>query len=173
MTTFSVSSGDITTQATDAIVNAANRELRGGGGVDGAIHAAGGPSILAECRAWVSKHGPLATGEVMFTGAGAMSTRYVIHTVGPIWSQHGPEVASSLLASCYRNSLTMTVDLECESVAFPNISTGVYGFPKPSAADIAVSAVREWAETHPALKEVRFVCFDEENFALYESLLGD
>ena len=173
MTTLSVSLGDITTQDVDAIVNAANHELRGGGGVDGAIHAAGGPSILAECKAWVSQHGPLRTGQVMATGAGDMMARHVIHTVGPIWAQHEPTVASSLLADCYRNSLSLAVKLECQTVAFPNISTGVYGFPKSSAAKIAVSTVQAWDEPDSTLEAIRFVCFDEDNYGLYETLLGE
>lgn len=172
MTRLSVSLGDITTQGVDAIVNAANRELRGGGGVDGAIHSAGGPSILAECQVWVSEHGPLPTGQVMATGAGHMMARYVFHTVGPIWSQHHPAQAGSLLADCYRNSLSLASDLECGSIAFPNISTGIYGYPKDAAAEIAVAAVREWVATRSSLEEVRFVCFDQTNFGIYESLLG-
>jgi O-acetyl-ADP-ribose deacetylase (regulator of RNase III) len=172
MAKLSVSSGDITTQVADAIVNAANRDLRGGGGVDGAIHAKGGPSILVECRAWVSQHGPLPTGGAMATGAGEMTARFVIHTVGPIWSEHPPQRAASLLGDCYRNSLALAADLMCESVAFPNISTGVYGFPKPAAAEVAMTAVRGWVESHSTPGEIRFVCFDDENLGLYESLLG-
>jgi O-acetyl-ADP-ribose deacetylase len=171
MATISVSSGDITTQDVDAIVNAANRQLRGGGGVDGAIHAAGGPSILAECQLWVSRNGLLPTGEVMSTGAGDMQARHVIHTVGPIWSDHEPQQAASLLGDCYRNSLALASELRCGSVAFPNISTGIYGFPKEDAARIAVSTVREWADENTTPGEIRFVCFDEENLRLYELLL--
>jgi O-acetyl-ADP-ribose deacetylase (regulator of RNase III) len=172
MTSITTTQGDLTTFAVDAIVNAANPPLAGGGGVDGAIHRAGGPSILEECQRWVSEHGPLPTGEAMITGAGELPARYVIHTVGPVWGRHPEDAAADLLASCYRNSLDLAVASDCRSVAFPNISTGVYGFPKDLAAATAVGAVRDWMTGDPPFDEVLFVCFDGENLGLYEVLLG-
>jgi O-acetyl-ADP-ribose deacetylase (regulator of RNase III) len=169
MNRIELARGDITKLAVDAVVNAANSRLAGGGGVDGAIHEAGGPSILEECRAWVSEHGELATGEAMLTGAGEMPAKYVIHTVGPVWSQHAESAARRLLASCYTRSLDLAAASRCRSVAFPNISTGVYGFPKQAAAETAVDAVRGWEDG--TVEEVVFVCFDDENFAIYSGLL--
>lgn len=171
MTRITLIKGDITQLEVDAVVNAANSRLAGGGGVDGAIHRAGGPTILEECQAWVSRHGELPTGEAMVTGAGDMQARYVIHTVGPVWSRHDEETAKRLLASCYRNSLDLAVGHECRSVAFPNISTGVYGFPKRQAADTAVGTVEEWIAGETEIDEVIFVCFDDENRAIYWELL--
>lgn len=171
MANLSVVTGDITNQDVDAIVNAANSSLRGGGGVDGAIHTAGGPAILAECRQWVQHNGRLHTGMAMATRGGDLRAAHVIHTVGPIWSEHEPARAASLLGDCYRNSLALAMDLKCQSIAFPNISTGVYGFPKRSAAEIAVPTVRGWAESHAVPEEIRFVCFDDENLRIYEALL--
>lgn len=161
--------GDITQTEVDAIVNAANSELAGGGGVDGAIHRAGGPAILEECQKWVSEHGPLPTGEAMATTAGHLPAQYVIHTVGPIWASHDERTARSLLESCYTNSLDLAAQLQCSSIAFPNISTGVYDYPKEKAAEVAVSTVTGWAGK--AVDEVLFVCFDDENHALYAELL--
>lgn len=172
MTEIRVESGDITTTSVDAIVNAANRDLAGGGGVDGAIHRAGGPTILEECRAWVAEHGPLDTGDAMVTGAGELPARIVIHTVGPIWGEHDRRTARRLLASCYSRSLDLAEANDCESIAFPNISTGVYGFPKRPAATTAVDSVRRWSREHAGPDEVIFVCFDEENLSIYEGLLG-
>jgi len=172
MTRISVTTGDITRQRVDAIVNAANSHLAGGGGVDGAIHAAGGPSILAECRAWVADNGPLPTGKAMITGAGALPARHVIHTVGPVWAEHDPTEGRLLLASCYESSLELAAGHGCATVAFPNISTGVYGFPKLPAAETAVSTVREWVSRASDIAEVFFVCFDEENEAIYSELVG-
>lgn len=165
--------GDITTAPVDAIVNAANKELRPGGGVDGAIHRAGGPAIAAEAREIAAKQGDLETGEAVATTAGQLPSRYVIHTVGPIWGRHGEADAVRLLGDCYRNSLDLAVELECKSVAFPNISTGVYGFPKVLAGTTAVQAVQAWVSDNPgSLDGVVFVTFDEENRAIYERLLG-
>lgn len=172
MTRISVITGDITRQEVDAIVNAANSRLAGGGGVDGAIHAAGGPSILAECRAWVAENGPLPTGRAMITGAGRLPARHVIHTVGPVWAEHDPAEARRLLASCYESSLELAAEHGCGTVAFPNISTGVYGFPKRRAAETAVSTVTEWVTRAPDIAEVFFVCFDDENGAIYSELVG-
>jgi O-acetyl-ADP-ribose deacetylase len=172
MTKLSVIRDDITTVAVDAIVNAANSRLAGGGGVDGAIHRAGGPTILEECQQWVAANGPLPTGEAMVTGAGNLPARLVIHTVGPIWADHDEETARRLLASCYERSLDLAVDRDCSTIAFPNISTGVYGFPKQAAAIMAVETVRHLVGEESELSEVTFVCFDEENFAIYEELLA-
>jgi O-acetyl-ADP-ribose deacetylase (regulator of RNase III) len=163
--------GDITTVAADAIVNAANRSLLGGGGVDGAIHRAGGPAILDECRAIVARQGGCPTGEAVITTAGALPARHVIHTVGPVW-MGGANDEDELLRSCYRNSLQLAVEHGLRTVAFPNISTGVYNFPKDRAARIAVETVRAFAEGRKEeLDWVLFVCFDAENFALYRELL--
>ncbi|MFZ0012705.1 MAG: O-acetyl-ADP-ribose deacetylase [Acidimicrobiia bacterium] len=167
-----VRAGDITRIAVDAVVNAANRTLGGGGGVDGAIHRAGGPEILEECRSWVSTHGPLPTGEAMITGAGDLPARHVIHTVGPIWSAHDRDTAASLLAACYRNSLRLAVEHGCDSIAFPNISTGVYGYPREEAAQVAVAAVRGWMEQTDRPHEIVFVCHDPANLAIYEGSVG-
>ncbi|HUG08663.1 MAG TPA: O-acetyl-ADP-ribose deacetylase [Acidimicrobiia bacterium] len=172
MTRISVTGGDITTIPVDAIVNAANRRLAGGGGVDGAIHRAGGPTILDECRRWVAANGTLDAGDAMVTGAGDLPARIVIHTAGPIWADHDEEEAHRLLGSCYTRSLDLAVENDCERIAFPNISTGVYGFPKRPAAEIAVETVRRWVGDGSKLNTVVFVCFDEENLTLYEGLLG-
>lgn len=171
MTDISTHKGDITTMEVDAIVNAANSRLAGGGGVDGAIHRAGGPVIAEQCRQWVSVHGHLPTGQAMHTAGGNLPARLVIHTVGPIWGDHEPEEARSLLASCYASSLDLAGEKGCTTVAFPNISTGVYGFPKREAAEVAVAAVENWANEHDAIEEVIFVCFDDENFEIYSKLL--
>lgn len=171
MTQIRATKGDITQIQVDAVVNAANSHLAGGGGVDGAIHRAGGPTILEECRLWVASHGLLPPGEAMVTGAGDLPARFVIHTVGPVWADHDEETARHLLASCYRNSLDLARDRDCDSLAFPNISTGVYGFPKQPAAETAVGAVRDWVGEGSTLDEIIFVCFDEENREIYSKLL--
>jgi O-acetyl-ADP-ribose deacetylase (regulator of RNase III) len=163
---------DITTLKYDVIVNAANSSLGGGGGVDGAIHRAGGPSILAECREIVAARGPLPTGEAVLTTAGNMPARQVVHTVGPIWGSVSEQEAVRLLASCYRNSLDLAAEARASSIAFPGISTGVYGFPKALAAQTAVTAVRSWVSHRPsAIESVTFVSFDGESQTLYEALL--
>ena len=164
--------GDITQQQVDAIVNAANTSLLGGGGVDGAIHRAGGPEILEECRKIVAKQGGCKTGEAVITTGGNLPAKYVIHTVGPVWNG-GKKDEPAKLASCYHNSLTLAVRNNIRSIAFPNISTGVYGYPKKEAAAVAVAAVKEFLATTDQIDTVNFVCFDEENLHLYQQLLND
>jgi O-acetyl-ADP-ribose deacetylase (regulator of RNase III) len=160
---------DITKIKADAIVNAANSSLLGGGGVDGAIHRAGGPQILEECKAIRNRQGKCNTGEAVVTTAGNLPAKYVIHTVGPIWNNE-VEKCSKLLANCYRNSLKLAETLGVKTVAFPNISTGVYGFPKKLAAEIAVNEVKNFkSET---IEKVIFACFDDENKELYQQLLS-
>jgi len=173
MTSISTTRGDITTFGGDAVVNAANSRLAGGGGVDGAIHRAGGPAILEECRQWVQHHGPLSTGEAMVTGGGELPARLVIHTVGPIWDQHDEETARSLLASCYQRSLYLAAENDCARVAFPSISTGAFGFPKREAAETATTAVRDWVVEGSGIDEIVFVCFGEDNHQIYSELLAD
>lgn len=174
MTSIEWIKGDITKLDTDAIVNAANKELRPGGGVDGAIHKAGGPTIAEEAKAIAEREGHLGTGEAVATSAGELPSTHVIHTVGPVWDQHTEAEAVRLLANCYINSLDLAVELGCESVAFPNISTGVFGFPKQLAGETAVGAVRDWVDDHPdELARVVFVAFDDENLQIYDELLGD
>lgn len=158
--------------AVDAIVNAANSRLAGGGGVDGAIHRAGGPVIAEQCREWIAEHGRLPTGDAMVTDGGNLPARFVIHTVGPIWGDHDSEESRALLASCYTTSLDAASDRDCVTVAFPNISTGVYGFPKRDAGEVAVAAVRGWVEERGDIEEITFVCFDDENLAIYSELIG-
>lgn len=160
--------GDITTQPVDAIVNAANYTLRGGGGVDGAIHRAGGPQILKECEEIRRTRYPegLPTGEAVMTSGGLLPARYVIHTVGPVKGVHG-ERDAELLASCYRNSLALAVEQGLQSVAFPAISTGVYGYPKEEAAAVSSEAIAAFLETEQTLKEVRLVFFTEREASIY------
>ena len=155
--------GDITDEDTDAIVNAANTTLRGGGGVDGAIHRRGGPAILAECETL----GGCATGDAKATGGGRLPARYVIHAVGPVWSG-GEDGEPELLASAYRCSLEVAAELGCRTVAFPALSTGIYGYPVDLAAPVAVSAVRVLADR---FDEIRFVFLDEKLRQLFEDAL--
>lgn len=162
--------GDITRVQVDAIVNAANTSLMGGGGVDGAIHRAGGPTILAECRAIVDRQGECHPGDAVITGAGNLPARYVIHTVGPVW-HGGKNGESERLLACYRNSLELAVKNGARTIAFPNISTGIYGYPKKAAAQIAFGAVAEFLQAGTLIEKVIFVCFDEENFLLYQSFV--
>ncbi len=163
--------GDITTMKVDAIVNAANSSLLGGGGVDGAIHRKGGKAILEECRQIRNRQGGCATGEAVYTTAGNLPAQYVIHTVGPVW-QGGAKHESDLLHNCYANALRIAQELGLHSIAFPNISTGIYGYPKEYAAEVAIKAVGESQPTGGTLKEIYFVCFDEDNFRIYEKLLS-
>jgi len=162
--------GDITKIAVDAIVNAANSSLLGGGGVDGAIHKAGGKAIMDECIKISERKGGCPAGEAVITTAGKLPARYVIHTVGPVW-HGGMKNEDKLLASAYTNSLRLAVKNGVKTIAFPNISTGVYAFPKERAAKIAISTVRQFLKTDKSLSEVVFVCFDRENFVIYERLL--
>lgn len=162
--------GDITKVQVDAIVNAANSGLLGGGGVDGAIHRAGGPAILEECKKIVAQQGGCPTGEAVITTAGNLPAKYVIHTVGPVW-QGGRDGEAALLASCYTKSLGLAIDNGCRSIAFPNISTGVYGYPKPAAAQVAVQAIHQFLQTLKGFEKVLLVCFDEENFNLIQAEL--
>ena len=163
--------GDITKIKADAIVNAANSSLLGGGGVDGAIHRAGGAAILDECRQIRAKQGGCDTGEAVITTAGQLPAKYVIHTVGPVWNG-GNKGEPELLANCYRNSLQLAVENGVKTIAFPNISTGVYHFPKPEAATIAIKEVQQFAATDKNIKEIFFVCFDDENYSLYRERLS-
>ncbi|MFI2780297.1 O-acetyl-ADP-ribose deacetylase [Streptomyces sp. ALB3] len=168
--TITLVHGDITEQHADVLVNAANSSLLGGGGVDGAIHRRGGPLILAACRDLrASHHGKgLPTGQAVATTAGRLHAEHVVHTVGPVWSR--TEDRSALLASCYRESLRVASDLGARTVAFPAISTGVYGWPLDDGARIAVRTVRE--EARPPVTEVRFVLFDEEAYACFREALA-
>ncbi|WP_224484041.1 O-acetyl-ADP-ribose deacetylase [Robertkochia aurantiaca] len=158
--------GDITHQETDAIVNAANNELKGGGGVDGAIHRAGGPAIMKECQ----EIGYCETGQAVITTAGKLPAKKVIHTVGPVW-KGGDQNEEALLSSCYKTSLELAAKNDLKTIAFPNISTGVYGYPKQKAAKIAVNTVKDTAP--PKIERVIFVCFDDENHEIYENLLNN
>ncbi|MGR9046984.1 MAG: O-acetyl-ADP-ribose deacetylase [Gammaproteobacteria bacterium] len=153
---------DITRMAVDAIVNAANSSLLGGGGVDGAIHRAAGPELLEECK----KLGGCATGQAKLTGAYRLPARYVIHTVGPVWSGGGHDEAR-LLASCYRECLAIARDQNLSSIAFPAISCGVYGFPAEQAARIAITTILESSINCPALNTIYLVCFGDEIFKIY------
>lgn len=154
---------DITTVQADAIVNAANSSLMGGGGVDGAIHRAGGLSILGECRAIIDRIGKCPPGEAVMTTAGNLPAKFVIHTVGPVWNG-GKNQETEKLISCYRNSLQLAAENKLESIVFPNISTGVYNYPKDEAAAIAVNTTIDFllANTHPS--RVIFCCFDRDNY---------
>ncbi len=162
--------GDITKLKVDAIVNAANSSLMGGGGVDGAIHRAGGPVILDECRQIVARQGRCETGEAVITSGGNLPAKQVIHTVGPVW-HGGNNNEADLLRNAYLNSLKLAVENGVETIAFPNISTGVYGYPKEEAAEIAVRTVTEFLRENKQLQQVYFVCFDEENLQIYQRLL--
>ena len=159
--------GDITKQSVDAIVNAANCSLLGGGGVDGAIHRAAGPELLAECR---TLHG-CETGQAKITKGYGLPAKHVIHTPGPVW--HGGNTGEAeLLASCYRSCLTLASENGCKTVDFPSISTGVYHFPLDKAAAIASKTIKEYLDAHPEIERVRMVCFDERTKAAYDSAIA-
>jgi O-acetyl-ADP-ribose deacetylase (regulator of RNase III) len=159
--------GDITRMKVDAIVNAANSSLLGGGGVDGAIHRAAGPELVAECATL----GGCATGEAKITRGYRLPAKHVIHTVGPVW-RGGTHDEDKLLASCYRNSLRIAAEQGLKTIAFPAISTGVYGFPSERACRIAAETVREFLAGHPAIEKVSFVCFDSVTFGLYKNAVA-
>jgi len=160
--------GDITLQDVTAIVNAANSTLLGGGGVDGAIHSAGGPKILSECQQIRKTLYPegLPTGEAVITTAGNLPAKYVIHTVGPVYGRH-PERESELLAACYQNSLIVAKDHQVSSIAFPSISTGAYGYPKPEAAKIASGTIKQFLTTDEQVEQVRLVFFQEREARVF------
>ncbi len=155
--------GDITEINVDAIVNAANTSLLGGGRVDGAIHRAGGKTILEECKKTVARQGGCKTGDAVITTAGNLPAKYVIHTVGPVWNG-GDNHESERLADCYKNSLTLASHYDCSTIAFPGISTGVYRFPKEIAAKIAVYSVNKSLSYSEKIEKVFFICFDDEYY---------
>jgi O-acetyl-ADP-ribose deacetylase (regulator of RNase III) len=158
--------GDITKLAVDALVNAANTTLLGGGGVDGAIHRAAGPELLAECRLLNG----CKTGEAKLTKGYNLTAKYVIHTVGPVWNGGNCHEAT-LLEACYINCLSLASAHHMKTIAFPNISTGVYGYPKSQAADIAIEAVKKWLSNNQEISNVYFAVFDEENYQIYHEKL--
>jgi O-acetyl-ADP-ribose deacetylase len=165
--TIKLIQSDITKLDVDVIVNAANSSLLGGGGVDGAIHRAAGPLLLEECR----KLGGCPAGNARITRGYELKARYVVHTVGPVW--HGGKSGEpELLSSCYSTSMQLAVNLQCSTIAFPNISTGIYGYPKPEAAKIAIATVKEFLLSNHSLLQVIFCCFDTENFTIYTHLLN-
>lgn len=171
-TRLSIIQGDITGQATDAIVNAANSSLMGGGGVDGAIHRAGGPAILEECKQIVARQGRLPTGKAVMTTGGNLKAKFVIHTVGPVW-HGGNKGEPALLASAYHESLKVAAENNLTSISFPSISTGAYGYPVAEAAKVAIETVVSFTkEGATSIKEVVYVLFDSVTFQSYLSALG-
>lgn len=171
-TRISLIKGDITKIDAEAIVNAANNSLLGGGGVDGAIHNAGGRQILEECIQIRNKQGGCKTGEAVITTGGLLKAKFVIHTVGPVWNG-GTNDEDRLLSNCYINSLKLAEENNIKTIAFPNISTGVYGFPKERASKIAVKTVKEYLVKNKSVEKVTFVCFGDENYQLYLNLLEE
>ncbi|WP_106766136.1 O-acetyl-ADP-ribose deacetylase [Paenibacillus faecalis] len=167
-TVISVLSGDITAWTGDIIVNAANSGLLGGGGVDGAIHRAGGPEIMEQCKEIRKLQGGCPPGHAVITAAGNLDAKHVIHTVGPIWEGGGRREAQTL-AECYRSSLKLANEVSARSIAFSNISTGIYGYPKSPACDVALKAVTEYVreDQDNRLEQIDFVCFDSDNLELY------
>lgn len=168
---MTVVQGDITTIQADVIVNAANSTLLGGGGVDGALHRAAGPALLAACREVIRLQGECAPGQAVITLAGNLSAKAVVHTVGPVW-RGGTHHEAERLAEAYRNSLQLVSANHYSTVAFPAISTGIYGYPRPAAAEIAVNTVNAWLTTRPLPRQVIFVCYDKEMFTLYQRLVA-
>jgi len=165
--------GDITRQATEAIVNAANPNLMGGGGVDGAIHQAGGPAILEECRKVISRIGRLDTGKAVITSGGKLQAKYVIHTIGPVW-HGGSRGEAELLASAYRESLKSATDYKLKSLSFPSISSGAYGYPMAEAARVALSTVIAFLRgVSTSLEEVFFVLYDSKTYQVYSAELAE
>jgi len=170
-TAISIAQGDITKEETDAIVNAANSSLLGGGGVDGAIHRAGGPQILEECKKIRNAQGSCAPGKAVITSGGKLKAKWVIHTVGPVW-RGGNSNEPILLANCYKNSLSRAVEVGAKSISFPSISTGAYGYPVEEASKVAVEAVIEFVKEHPQLLgEIRFILFDSKSFSTYKTVV--
>ncbi len=167
--TIELIKGDITRIRADAIVNAANSELMGGGGVDGAIHDRGGPSIKEECRVIRERNGGCPPGKAVATNGGDLPASKIIHTVGPVW-RSGQNGEAGILRQCYVNTLKLAESLDMKTIAFPNISTGVYGFPKMKAAQGAIEAVLNF--NTKAIERITFVCFDDENFRLYRDILN-
>ncbi|MEM1123333.1 MAG: O-acetyl-ADP-ribose deacetylase [Bacteroidota bacterium] len=164
---------DITKMEVAAIINAANSSLLGGGGVDGAIHRAGGSQILEECLKIRARRGGCAVGEAVITNAGKLPCKKVIHTVGPVWVSENADKLDQLLANCYKNSLTLAQENNLRTVAFPNISTGVYRYPKQRAAKVAITAVKDYLLVHPsAFDQIIFVCFDKANYQIYEQKIN-
>jgi O-acetyl-ADP-ribose deacetylase (regulator of RNase III) len=163
--------GDITRQETDAIVNAANSSLLGGGGVDGAIHRAGGPQILEECKVIRAAHGECPVGQAIITTGGKLVARFVIHTVGPVW-RGGQHNEDELLRNAYVSSLRLAAEKHLHTISFPSISTGIYGFPIERASRIAFDAVSQFVKEHPAIEEVRFIVFSQPDFDIYATLFA-
>ena len=163
--------GDITKLNVDAIVNAANSSLAGGGGVDGAIHLAAGSKLHRECMDIIKLQGRCPTGKAVITGAGNIPVKYIIHTVGPVWSG-GSHNEKELLANAYKNCLQLVIMNDVKTLAFPNISTGIYGFPKELASRIALDVVREFLKNNTTLEKIIFVCYDDENFQIYQNLVN-
>ncbi|MFK7925934.1 MAG: O-acetyl-ADP-ribose deacetylase [Bacteroidia bacterium] len=164
--------GDITTIKVDAIVNAANTSLLGGGGVDGAIHRKGGKAILDDCIKIRNRQGNCKVGEAVITTAGNLPANFVIHTVGPVWNNSKMKEAEKL-SNCYLNSLRLAEGHNITSIAFPNISTGIYRYPKDLAAEVAIDSIERFAEEAKVIEKLIFVCFDQENFDIYSKILGE
>lgn len=164
--TLEIVKGDITEETTDAIVNAANSSLSGGGGVDGAIQHKAGSTVMQECQMIIRQRGSCLAGTAVSTSGGRLSCKYIIHAVGPIW-HGGSQDEEGLLYDAYKSSLRIASLKQLQSISFPNISTGVYNFPKEEAANIVLEAIQDFAEKESSLELIRFVCFDEENYKLY------
>ena len=169
-TEVTIKKGDITKEDSDAIVNAANTTLMGGGGVDGAIHRAGGPAILEECKAIVAKRGRCFTGDAVITTGGNLQAKYVVHTVGPVWNG-GEDGEPDLLKNSYISSLEAAKEEGAKSIAFPAISTGAYRFPKDKACRVALETVIQFVKYDPHFEEVRFILFSDDDFKLYEETM--
>jgi O-acetyl-ADP-ribose deacetylase len=170
-TKLTLKRGDITKEIVDAIVNAANSSLCGGGGVDGAIHRTGGPSILEQCRQIAAQQGKCPPGEAVVTGAGLLGAKYIVHTVGPIW-RGGKSGEEKTLSNAYRNSLTQAAKMGARTIAFPSISTGAYGYPVELAARTALSACISYARENKGFDEIRFILFSETDLQVYQRQLS-